>query len=465
MKSKIIRIFFITAALCMVFPVISANAFNFTPAYYDENGELQEIELYSEAVYMMNMDTEEVIVDINSQDERVPASLTKIMTAAVLLDQTGGEEKYLKNTYVSADTTAFDELYETGASTADIQPYEEVSYYDLLAALMLPSACEAANIIAVNIGGSINGFCDMMNQKAEELGMENTHFSNAHGLFTQQNYSSCKDIAILCKYLLEHYSVFRDIIQIPSYEMESTQYHEVGSQILNTNLMLNSYTDYYYAYAKGIKTGSLDSAGRCLASYAVKDGVSYLIVTMGAPIEKLSEDVIKGQEDPNSIYGGDYVYYNILDHISLYEWAYNMLEETDFINENSEVRDVEVKYGKSLDYANLKPAAGYSKMWPINIPIEEVEKKITVKDNIVAPIEVGDVLGKMELVYKGETIAEIDLVSTTKVERSSIKSILKIASSYFTSTVFKVTITVIIGLIVIYGLIHFIRIQKKYMRK
>ena len=186
---------------------------------------------------MINLDTGETILDINSEDERVPASLTKIMTAVILLDETGGDEDTLKKTYVSSGTEAFDDLYDTGASTADIQPNEKVSYYDLLAALMIPSACEAANIIAFNIGGSINGFCDMRNSKAEKLGMKNTHFSNAHGLFTQQNYSSCKDIAILCKYAIEHYSVFRDIVAMPSYVMESTEYHETGSTILNTKLI------------------------------------------------------------------------------------------------------------------------------------------------------------------------------------------------------------------------------------
>jgi D-alanyl-D-alanine carboxypeptidase (penicillin-binding protein 5/6) len=449
----------------MLCPTISASAFNFTPTYYDDDNQIQDLELYSEAAYMVNMDTGEVLVDIDSEEERVPASLTKIMTAVVLLDETGGDESYLKKTYVSAGSEAFDELYDTGASTADIQPNEEVSYYDLLAALLIPSACEAANIIAINIGGSINGFCDMMNDKAEELGMTNSHFSNAHGLFTQQNYSSCKDIATLCKYAIEHYSVFRDIVAMPSYQMESTDYHETGSTILNTNYMLNSYSDYYYSYVKGIKTGSLDSAGRCLASYATMDGTTYLTVTMGAPMNKLTEDVKKGEEDPSSIYGNTYVYYNILDHIALYEWAFGMLESTDFINENSEVRDVSVQYGKNADYANLKPANGYQQMWPSNISVDDVEKVVTVKDNIVAPVEIGDVLGQMDLVYNGEVIASIDLVSTTKVERSYVKSELKIAKSYFSSTVFIVVMTIVIVGIAAYGIIFFVRSQKKYLRK
>lgn len=143
--------------------------------------------------------------------------------------------------------------------------------------------------------------------------------------------------------------------------MASTSYHSDGTDIYNTNLMLDSMTDYYYSYAKGIKTGTLDSAGRCLASYAEYEGTTYLIVTMGAPMDKLEEDVKKGEKDPDSIYGGDNVYYNLLDHISLYKWAFSSLVATDFVDKDSEVRDVKVSYGDGIDYANLKPANGFTK--------------------------------------------------------------------------------------------------------
>lgn len=464
--SKLYRVIYMTLAIFMLVPAIGANALNFTPTSgTDDDGNAIPLKLYSKAAYMVNLDTGETIVDINGEDERVPASLTKIMTAVVLLDKFKGDEEKLRSTYYSSGSEAFDELYDTGASTADIQPDEKVNCYDLLAALLIPSSCEAANIIALNVSDSLTDFADLMNQKAEELGMKNTHFSNAHGLWAQQNYSSCKDIATLCEYAISKYQVFRDIVCEPNYHMDSTSYHSDGTDIYNTNLMLDSTSDYYYAYAKGIKTGSLDAAGRCLASYAEYDGTSYLIVTMGAPMDKLEEDVKKGQEDPDSIYAYDNVYYNILDHIRLYKWAFSSLVSTDFIDKNSEVRDVAVKYGDGKDYANLKPATGYTRLWPTNISVDDVEKKITVYDNVVAPVEVGDVLGKMELIYKGEVLTEIDLVSTTKVERSQAKAKVKIAKSYFESSVFKFTVVILVALFVVYAVIHIARVQKKYLKK
>lgn len=444
---------------------ISAQALSFMPTVYGDEGELKDIRLYSECVYMENLDTGETIVDIDSDKEVPPASLTKLMTAVVMMDKLGGDESTLREITLSAGTEAFDDLYGTGAATADIQPNEEVNAYDMLAALLIPSACEAANIIAINVGGSIPGFVDMMNAKVEELGLKHTHFSNAHGLFTQQNYSSAEDIAKICKYAMNKYPVFKEIVEYPSFVMDPTPYHPNGTFISNTNFLLNEYSYYHYSYCRGIKTGTTDAAGRCFASYAVCDGVTYLVVTLGAPMDKLVEDIRRGEEDPESLYADDIVYYNFLDHINLYEWAFSMLVRKDFINEISEVRDVPVEYGKKLDYANLKPAGGYSRMWPANIPVDDVEKVITVKKNIVAPVEKGDVLGKMALVYNGETLTEIDLISTTKVERSPVKERLRIVKSYFYSDMFKITAITVAGGILMYCVICFLVAQRKYLRR
>ena len=460
----------IAALLCavLIFADVgsfSASALSFVPTAVDGDGNRSEVRLYSDCVYMVNMDTGEAIVDINSEKEVPPASLTKLMTAVVLLDELGGDESTLKNRMMSAGTEAFDELYDTGAATADIQPNESVSAYDLLAALLIPSACEAANIIAINVGGNIPRFVDMMNEKSAELGLKHTHFSNAHGLFTQQNFSTARDIATICRYALDKYPVFKELVGSPSFTMAPTDYHPDGTFINSTDYMINEFTKYYYTNCRGIKTGTTEAAGRCFASYATNDGVSYLAVTMGAPMEKLEEDIPKGKSDPESVYADDVVYYNFIDHINLYEWAFDTLVQKDFINEFSEVRDVKVGYGKKRDYANLKPACGYSRMWPVNIPIEDVEKTITVMDHIVAPVEEGDVLGKMELKYNGEVLAVIDLISTTKVERSPVKERARIVKSYFGSRLFRVTGSIVLVCIGAYCVLCFLIAQRKYLRK
>lgn len=445
---------------------IAAGAFNFTPVKgKDSEGNLIKLELHSESAYMVNMDTGDVVIDIDSDKQRSPASLTKIMTAILLLERFDGDAEQMKKTKYSAGSEAFDELYGTGASTADIQPGEEVTCYDLLYALMLPSACEAANIIAIGVSGSIDEFVDDMNAKAQKLEMTDSHFSNAHGLFSD-NYTTCQDVAKMCRYALDNYTLFGEVVSTYGYFMSPTDSHPDGTYIYNTNLMLSDDSLYYYSYCRGIKTGTLDSAGRCLASYAVNDGVRYLTVTMGAPMEKKEEDYKKGEENPNSVFAEDTVYYNLIDHINLYEWAYSYLYEKEFVDGSSELREAKVEFGESnRDYVTLKPDSNLSIYWPSYIDDEEIERKIEVYDNIVAPVYKGDRLGTLTISYQGEEISEIPLVATESISRSKISEKKAVAKAFPKSSEFKIALTAIIIFAVAFIVIHIILTQKRYMKK
>ena len=144
-----------------------------------------ELEIYSDSVYMISLDTGDVVYSKNADKQRVPASLTKIMTCLLVLEANNGDKETLLAKSANGGYDAFNELDGTGCSNADIKRGETVNYYDLLCALMVPSACEAANILAIDMCGSIEAFVEKMNLKAAEIGMKNTHYSNAHGLFAE----------------------------------------------------------------------------------------------------------------------------------------------------------------------------------------------------------------------------------------------------------------------------------------
>lgn len=459
------RISLLTAFTLIVITVVScfslsASALNFTTG----------VDLHSEAVYMYNMDTGDVVVSIRANEKRVPASLTKIMTCVIVLDYYKNDLSLLETTKVSAGVEAFEELWGTGCSTADIQMDEEVTYYDLLHALMIPSGCEAANIIAVNLAGSLEAFVNRMNDKARELGMRDTHFSNAHGLFAEENYTTCEDIAKLCEYAMEEYPLFSEIVSKPNYQMAATTEHPDGTTIVNTNKMLQIGSEYYYSYAMGIKTGNLNEAGRCLASVAEKDGMTYMIVSMGAP----SQD-----EEGNS------VMYNCIDHVNLYKWAFSQLEYPDppILSADSELTDIEVAYGDVRTTVNLKPATSFECLWPKAQEIydsdseevkaykksiekvTDIKKKIVLDENVVAPVKKGDVLGYVELTYNGQTLAKIDLVATTSVERSVLKAETEVAKNFTQSKHFKIVVGVVIGVVVVYFAVFIIIIQVKKNKK
>lgn len=460
-------LFLLTAFTVLCTSQITASAYNFTPVKgVDENENYIKLTLNSESAYMINMDSGDVVIDIKSKEKRVPASLTKIMTCVVVLDEFEGDTDKLKNTYYSAGEAAFEELYGTGASTANIEPDERVNVYDLLCALMLPSACEAANILAYGMCGSVEVFCDKMNETAERIGMEDSHFSNAHGLWTEGNYTTCQDLTKLCMYAINTYDVFREIVAMNSYDMAPTNVHPEGIEIENTNFMLNVTTQYYYDGCYGIKTGTLDEAGRCLASYAIYDGARYLIVTMGAPMEKKEEDIKKGIEDPNSVYAADTVYYNLIDHINLYEWAFSFLQERELVDKSSELREAKVEYGENgRDYVTLKPEHGYKLICPVYINDDEIEQEIEVYDNVIAPVYKGDELGMLKLYFQGEKVADIPLIATESVARSRSAELLAIVKSFPRSKAFKISMAIVVVGIASYVVLYVVWIQNKYMKK
>lgn len=388
---------------------VQTNAVNFTP----------DFQIYSEAAYLVNLDTGEVIYEKNADKQLVPASLTKIMTAIILLEEYEDNIAALSTTYVSGSSVCFDELYLTGASNADIRIGEKLSYKDLLYALMLRSACEAANIIAYNIGGSLEGFVQMMNIKAEELGCEDTHFTNSHGLFWENHYTTARDMAKIVEYAMS-LPMFTEISCSENYTMEATKYHDEPRVIHHTNYMMSKINggDYYYEYVKGIKTGTLDEAGRCLASLAYKDGYSYMLITMGAP-----------QQDAN----GKNVFYNFIDHKNIYEWAFDNFEYTTLLNGSEEKAEVAVSYGDGVDYVIVKPNAEFSRIWNTRIPLSSIHEIITLEEDVVAPVKAGQKLGTLELQYGGETLTKVDLIATTDVARSERASLITVAKSFIGS--------------------------------
>lgn len=459
----------VTIAAVLVFSLsapLDASAITFTPTNgKNDKGEPVPLSFYSKSLYMLDTDTGEAIVEINSDDKRAPGYLTQLMTCALILDEFSGNEKKLKETKVSAGSEAYDELFETGAPTADIRPFEKVSYYDLICAMILCSSCEAANIAAVNLSKSLFEFTMKMNDKAKSLGMDNTNFSSAHGFNPNHNYTTAKDMAKLCKYLINTYPIFKEITVKELYKLEPTDYHKEGTTIYNNNYMVTSHSDYYNPKVKGIKSSVQESTGRCLATFGGSEGSNYLIVTLDAPIEKTEADTRKGQLDPQSIFANDYVYYSMLDHRALYNWAFNMIVPTDFVNPNSEITDAKVEFGKGTDYVNLRPEKGCTIQWPTDLAQDQIKKRITVFNNIVAPVEKGDVLGYLELEYNGSVISKIDLIATSTVERSEFSSNVKVAGAYFGSKEFKWALFVIIMIFAVYSVGFFVFMQLKYQKK
>ena len=433
---KKISVITLITVIISLFYNIRVNAVTFTP------GDT----IHSEAAYLINLDTDSVIYEKNSEKQEYPASLTKIMTAILVIENVPD----LKNTMIEAPAYVFDELYMTGASTADFRPYETASAQDLMYGMLLQSACEAASILGNHVGGnSISNFVDMMNAKAKEIGAVNTNFVNAHGLFDSNQYTTAKDMALITKYAMK-LPKFKEIVSTYSYQIAPSNKHTEARTVTHTNLMMSKTSEYYYPNVRGIKTGTLDESGRCLITYASKDGYNYLLVVMNAPLK---------DEDGNN------VYYNFTDTKALYEWAFTNFSYTSLLSKTEAIGEVSVNFSDGKDYVLVNPSEDFSALWPSTVDPSTIQRVIDLKEEADAPIEKGQKLGTMELKAGGETLTKVDLIAAGSVKRSDLKYNLYLAKKFTSSLWFKIAVGAIIAFIIFYIFVFIAINRKKKKRK
>ena len=232
--------------------------------------------LYSPYAVLVDLESGNVLAEQNSTERMYPASLTKIMTALIAIEETEDMEQ---TTTLPSDI--FPSLYEENASLAGFQPGETVTWKDLLYGVMLPSGAECCLTFARQIAGSEGAFVDLMNKKAEELGMNDTHFSNATGLQDKKHYSTVRDIAVLLRYALEN-ETFRQVFTARRYSVPPTAYHSEGFTFYNTMFQAMDNAGISDDDILGGKTGYTEKAGLCLASLAEINDREYILVTAKA---------------------------------------------------------------------------------------------------------------------------------------------------------------------------------------
>ena len=249
-----------------------------TPSISDRLGELPVINgdgLVSQKALMLRLADGAVVYDKASTEAIYPASMAKMMTVLVAIENTGD----LKEEYTFTGEE-IDAAWVAEASRAGFEPGETVPVMDLLYGAMLPSGADAGYALANHAAGSAAEFVNLMNAKAQELGMASTNFTNCTGLQDEYMVSTCQDMATLLSYALDN-QTFRSVFTAHLYTTTGTPYHEVG-------IVLSSTTFTYLeksrldngAVIEGGKTGYTDEAGRCLASLAISyDGVEYILVT------------------------------------------------------------------------------------------------------------------------------------------------------------------------------------------
>ena len=235
---------------------------------------ISDYDLYSYAAVLMN-ENGDVVYSMNEEDQIYPASLTKIMTALVAIENLDNLDET-----VSIPGDIYDYIAAEQASTAGFSAYETVTFRDLLHGTLLSSGAECSLALAVYIGGSEDMFVRMMNEKAQELGMEGTNFTNVCGLHSYEHYSTASDIAVLLDYALKN-SDFKEIFTTHDYYTE-TDYQPGGVTLYSTMFSQMDSGNFEGGTILGGKTGFTSEAGLCLASLAEVSGDEYILITVGA---------------------------------------------------------------------------------------------------------------------------------------------------------------------------------------
>ena len=347
----------------------------------------------SDAIYLENLNNGTVVYEKNAGERHYPASTTKIMTFIVTAENVEDWD----STKVTVKQEVIDGLDPESTVMGLAQHVgEQVSVRDLLYGLMLPSGNDAALVLADYVGGGISGFAEKMNAKASELGCTGTHFANPHGLFDAEHYTTAHDMALIAKHAMT-IPGFMEICNTVHYTPEGF------ADLHNTNYMLDQEEEggmYYYPYTKGIKTGYLDEAGKCLVTSADKDGTQYLCICLGADFSF--------EENVN---------YAMLDTAKLYEWAYADLGEQTLYSPSDSLASVDVQYVKNEKKLSAVPEKAVTAFLPNNYDKSKLTADIQCAEQVEAPVKKGDVLGTVSVKYEDAVVGTVNLVAAEDVER------------------------------------------------
>ena len=389
-----------------------------------------DVNISAEAALLADLGRDTVVFEKNADAKMYPASLTKIMTAVVVMDECADPA----SVSVEATFDALDPLYGTDSSIFGLEMGEVMNAYDLLALMMIQSANDAANVLAYHFGGEdIDAFIAKMNQKATDLGLTNTHYVNAHGLHDSDHYTTARDLYTLTKYALEK-PMFRDIVTSLYYEAPETNVH--WEQVVETTVFLQDpdEEEYYYEYAKGVKTGYTDPAGRCLVSTAEKDGTTYLCVLLKCPVEDAD---------------GNYVREEFGVSKGLYEWAFNTLEYRAVNDTASTVGHQNVLYGKDTEQVAVHLNGTLESIVEKAYTTDQAQVQVTFDAEAVeAPIVKGQKLGTATVSAYGKEIGTVEVVAATDVQKDGWKVFAAGVKSFFSLTIVKVVLW-ILGILVL----------------
>ena len=328
------------------------------------------LEINSKNAILYNMNNESIIYEKNSEEVVQIASLTKIVTAITVIENVDDLTKEI--TITNEMLKGLDGYVKAGLKRGD-----KLTYLELLYALMLPSAGDAAQALAIGTSGSIDEFSKLMNEKVKEIGVVNSKFDNPVGKDSENNYSTASDIAKILIYSLKN-ERFKEIFNTYTYKVKS-----INKTIKKTLSIYKTNT----SIITGSKTGFTYEAGKCLASTTTLNGVDYLLITLGANIN--SE-------------------YNAIDSVNIYNYYSNNYGYVNILSKDQLLKAIKVKHSKTKTY-DIIAKDDVELYLEKNINKENLVYEYEGIEELNKDIKKGDKLGKVDIISNGKVIYTYDV--------------------------------------------------------
>ncbi|MCH5185267.1 MAG: D-alanyl-D-alanine carboxypeptidase [Oscillospiraceae bacterium] len=355
-------------------------------------------QIHAGASILTDLKTGRILYENNSREKMYPASTTKILTGIMAI------ENLELDRVVTATDAAIAPITREHSSMGILRG-EQLTVEQLLYGLLVHSANDAANVLAVEMGGSIEGFATMMNERAEELGAHDSHFVNPHGFHDDDHYTTAYDLAVIARYAMNN-EKFREFVKTTRYIIPPTNKYKTDRILITTNNLISKFKTAanFYEYATGIKTGSTDKAQNCLVASAKKGDTEFISVLMKCPNQ-----------------GSGATAYSFSDTKALFEYAFDTYEYVTIASANDIVSDSKVYEAKDDARVALSPKDEISMLLPKNLDkAKDIVINAETEENIKAPIQKGQVLGKVSYSYNGELLGSTDLIASNTVERDNI---------------------------------------------
>lgn len=380
------------------------------------------------AALLVSPDSGMVLYSKNADQKRYPASTTKIMTALLTLENVSNLDETVTSEAVDFENVTAD------SSNAGILLGEQVTVRDLLYALMLPSANEAAYMLARHVGGSWEQFVDMMNDRAAELGCTGTHFCNPCGLHEEDHYTTAHDLYLIAKEAMKDVT-FRDIVSTVQHRMAKTNLHEERIIYTTNQLIFSSFQPWSYANCLGIKTGHTSQAGNCFVGYAEYGDAKLFSVVLGC-------------SDSSKEYPS--VAASFTDTKKLCQWGFENFTSKTLARQGEEVTYTKVKLSTDTNQLLLTAKADVVALLPKDLDVKALELVEDIPEEVKAPVKAGDPIGTATYRYNGTDYGTVELVALNDISRSTVLFYADKLSTFFQSMVFKILLLAVAAFFILH---------------